>query len=38
MTEGYCGGYTKINHARNMAKLIESKYGKAIEAPQILIH
>jgi ABC-type oligopeptide transport system ATPase subunit len=38
MTEGYCGGYTKVNHARNLAKLIESKYGKVIEAPQILIH
>lgn len=35
MTNGYCG-HTKTNYAKNLAKLIESKYGKVIEAPLVL--
>jgi energy-coupling factor transporter ATP-binding protein EcfA2 len=35
MTSGYCG-HTKTNYARNLAKLIESKYGEVIEAPLVL--
>jgi superfamily I DNA and/or RNA helicase len=30
---GYCGDFIKINYARILAKLIESKYGKIVEAP-----
>jgi superfamily I DNA and/or RNA helicase len=35
MTNGYCG-HTKTNYARNLARLIESKYGQVIEAPLVL--
>jgi energy-coupling factor transporter ATP-binding protein EcfA2 len=35
MMNGYCGS-SKTNYARNLAKLIESKYGEIIEAPMIL--
>jgi len=35
MTNGYCG-HTKTNYARNLARLIESKYGEVIEAPLVL--
>jgi hypothetical protein len=35
MTNGYCG-HTKTNYARNLAKLIESKYGQIIESPLVL--
>jgi energy-coupling factor transporter ATP-binding protein EcfA2 len=35
MTNGYCG-HTKTNYARNLAHLIESKYGEVIEAPLVL--
>jgi superfamily I DNA and/or RNA helicase len=35
MIDGY-SSYTKVNYARNLAKLIQSKYGKVIEAPPIL--
>jgi hypothetical protein len=27
---------SKTNYAHNLAKLVESKYGKVIEVPQIL--
>jgi superfamily I DNA and/or RNA helicase len=35
MMNGYCGS-SKTNYARNLAKLIDSKYGKIVEAPLIL--
>ena len=35
MLNGYCGS-SKTNYARNLAKLIESKYGKILEAPMII--
>jgi energy-coupling factor transporter ATP-binding protein EcfA2 len=35
MMHGYCGR-SRTNHARNLAKLIESKYGKIVEMPLIL--
>jgi energy-coupling factor transporter ATP-binding protein EcfA2 len=35
MMDGYCGR-SKTNYARNLAKLIESKYGKIVEAPLII--
>jgi superfamily I DNA and/or RNA helicase len=33
MLNGYCGDFIKTNYARILAKLIESKYGKIVEAP-----
>lgn len=35
MINGYCSS-SKTNYARNLAKLIESKYGEILEAPMIL--
>jgi len=35
MMNGYCGR-SKTNYARNLAKLIESKYGQIVEVPVIL--
>jgi energy-coupling factor transporter ATP-binding protein EcfA2 len=35
MMNGYCSS-SKTNYARNLAKLIDSKYGKIVEAPLIL--
>jgi hypothetical protein len=37
MADGYGNRKrTKNNYAHNLAKLVESKYGKLIEVPQIL--